>query len=316
MSDHRWGKPRDPQGWGIQQPGGHPAAGAPPDLEAPPPNYRVLPTTVDYKAAAMNPYLQQRLMQAHAPQMPFPPPQMPQVPPQQMPRGVYPWPTSGIPPGSYAADPYAAQQMQAVYAAPPPHWSHIASLPTRPPHAAPGPGARPPQTAIFQQGGKADSVSGRYNELLSNMGSPMKYCAATDAKAEGEFLGMIQRPMYRAISVNTTARPAIVLKSSVAHVVQKPPKRRLSCDLREEERWYCPFLCGKFYRKSSTVSIRTHLTSCPLRPRAEENKNDNAQPNNPEQQEQSSLSGTTQIQPDFTSLPAVPTLPEAGGKIN
>lgn len=40
------------------------------------------------------------------------------------------------------------------------------------------------------------------------------------------------------------------------------PKRRKGSDLAEHEKWYCPFRCGKFYRKTSTRSIRRHRNEC------------------------------------------------------
>ncbi|GAB5355647.1 hypothetical protein AAMO2058_000223600 [Amorphochlora amoebiformis] len=40
------------------------------------------------------------------------------------------------------------------------------------------------------------------------------------------------------------------------------PKRRKGSDLAEHEKWYCPFRCGKFYRKTSTRSIRRHRSEC------------------------------------------------------
>mmetsp|Transcript_24922 Transcript_24922/g.44319 ORF Transcript_24922/g.44319 Transcript_24922/m.44319 type:complete len:305 (+) Transcript_24922:130-1044(+) len=291
MSDYRQNRrqqwPREQDQWAIQ-PGALPA-GAPglanQQQQQPPPNYRVLaapsnvripPPSVDYKTA-INPYLQQGIM---------PPPQMPRV---------HPWATASSVSGGY--DPYA-QQMLAVYAQQPgssTHWGH----PPAPPR--PVTQARPP---IYRQGGKADSATGRYNELLPVRNEGKKFDAA-DAKSEGQLVGMIEKPLYRAISVNATAREAIILKSTVTNMLQKPPKRRLSCDLMEKERWYCPHLCGKFYRKSSTVSIRTHIETCTLRPRTQEP----AKPNT-----ESKQIPDTQIQPDFTSLPttdAVASLPNS-----
>lgn len=39
-------------------------------------------------------------------------------------------------------------------------------------------------------------------------------------------------------------------------------RRRKSSDLRFNERWNCPHGCGKFYRKTSSRSIRDHLAEC------------------------------------------------------
>eukprot|EP00468_Gymnochlora_sp_CCMP2014_P012963 CAMPEP_0167750062 /NCGR_PEP_ID=MMETSP0110_2-20121227/5774_1 /TAXON_ID=629695 /ORGANISM="Gymnochlora sp., Strain CCMP2014" /LENGTH=330 /DNA_ID=CAMNT_0007635325 /DNA_START=91 /DNA_END=1083 /DNA_ORIENTATION=+ len=44
--------------------------------------------------------------------------------------------------------------------------------------------------------------------------------------------------------------------------VAPKPKRRKGSDLAEHEKWYCPFRCGKFYRKTSTRSIRRHRAEC------------------------------------------------------
>ena len=44
-------------------------------------------------------------------------------------------------------------------------------------------------------------------------------------------------------------------------------RRRTPSELRECEKWYCPHAssgCTKFYRKSSTKSIRHHTSSCPF----------------------------------------------------
>jgi len=43
---------------------------------------------------------------------------------------------------------------------------------------------------------------------------------------------------------------------------RKVPRRRLPHELDEKERWYCPNQCGKFYRKTSSKSIRKHLREC------------------------------------------------------
>mmetsp|Transcript_6446 Transcript_6446/g.11876 ORF Transcript_6446/g.11876 Transcript_6446/m.11876 type:complete len:391 (-) Transcript_6446:297-1469(-) len=52
--------------------------------------------------------------------------------------------------------------------------------------------------------------------------------------------------------------------SSTPSMVLPPPKpkRRKGIDLAEHEKWYCPFRCGKFYRKTSTRSIRRHRNEC------------------------------------------------------
>ena len=46
---------------------------------------------------------------------------------------------------------------------------------------------------------------------------------------------------------------------------RKRKKRRSAMDLSENERWNCPFGCGKFYRNTSTKSIHSHLQECPRR---------------------------------------------------
>jgi len=39
-------------------------------------------------------------------------------------------------------------------------------------------------------------------------------------------------------------------------------RRRTADELDEEEKWYCPKRCGKFYRKTSTKSIQKHRVTC------------------------------------------------------
>ncbi len=46
---------------------------------------------------------------------------------------------------------------------------------------------------------------------------------------------------------------------------QHKPKRRKGAELAEHEKWHCPFQCGKFYRKTSTRSIRRHRNECKYR---------------------------------------------------
>lgn len=42
-------------------------------------------------------------------------------------------------------------------------------------------------------------------------------------------------------------------------------KRRKAHELLDNERWNCPHGCGKFFRKTSTLSIHKHKLQCPLR---------------------------------------------------
>jgi hypothetical protein len=44
-------------------------------------------------------------------------------------------------------------------------------------------------------------------------------------------------------------------------------KRRKSANLKECEKWYCVYNCGKFYHKTSTRSIHKHMRTCSLRTR-------------------------------------------------
>lgn len=47
---------------------------------------------------------------------------------------------------------------------------------------------------------------------------------------------------------------------------RKHNRRRASTELGEHERWNCPFGCGKFFRSTSTRSVRRHRENCPIRP--------------------------------------------------
>lgn len=43
---------------------------------------------------------------------------------------------------------------------------------------------------------------------------------------------------------------------------RKNKPRRSSSELQERERWYCPFGCGKFYKRTSTKSVSSHRALC------------------------------------------------------
>mmetsp|Transcript_29566 Transcript_29566/g.51917 ORF Transcript_29566/g.51917 Transcript_29566/m.51917 type:complete len:241 (-) Transcript_29566:170-892(-) len=192
--------------------------------------------------------------------------------PPQIQRPMFAWgnPPGSIPssvpgsvPGSY--DFYARQGRMPAYGQPlPPMAWNPPPLPPRPPHPVAQPG-------LYHQGATLGGPGGYNASLLQapsgvgSSGSGLGEKGGQDEK-EGSFVCMIQRPVYRAILLSKTARPAIVIKSNATHMNRKQPKRRPSCDLREEERWYCPYGCGKFYRKSSTISIKTHTKKCPYKP--------------------------------------------------
>mmetsp|Transcript_15003 Transcript_15003/g.27002 ORF Transcript_15003/g.27002 Transcript_15003/m.27002 type:complete len:280 (+) Transcript_15003:104-943(+) len=130
-----------------------------------------------------------------------------------------------------------------------------------------GPPGRPiSQQALLQQ----QNSHGTFSEIQPSGGNLRRKMATNskeEEKGEGSFVGMIRRPMYRAVVVRTPSTPATIIRiSNSENYVYRLHKRRLSCHLREEEKWYCPHGCGKFYRKSSTVSIRTHKEKCPLIP--------------------------------------------------
>ena len=47
---------------------------------------------------------------------------------------------------------------------------------------------------------------------------------------------------------------------------RKQKTRRKSHELAAHERWNCPFMCGRYFRTTSTKSIHLHRMSCPSRP--------------------------------------------------
>jgi hypothetical protein len=53
-------------------------------------------------------------------------------------------------------------------------------------------------------------------------------------------------------------------------IPQKFARRRAPGELAEHERWNCPWGCGKFYRLTSTESVRKHTNTCSQRPSTED----------------------------------------------
>ncbi|GAB5356949.1 hypothetical protein AAMO2058_000332100 [Amorphochlora amoebiformis] len=63
-------------------------------------------------------------------------------------------------------------------------------------------------------------------------------------------------------------RPPASMRRKAAYRPPQPLLHRLkrrSEELRDEEKWRCPYKCGKYYRKTSTRSIQKHLVTCDLK---------------------------------------------------
>eukprot|EP00466_Bigelowiella_natans_P001189 jgi/Bigna1/89067/estExt_fgenesh1_pg.C_430044 len=63
---------------------------------------------------------------------------------------------------------------------------------------------------------------------------------------------------------DTENRCSTKLETQAAKRKSQPVKkrRRKSHELREDEKWRCPSGCGKFFRKTSTLSIHKHIREC------------------------------------------------------
>ncbi|GAB5356237.1 hypothetical protein AAMO2058_000273700 [Amorphochlora amoebiformis] len=75
---------------------------------------------------------------------------------------------------------------------------------------------------------------------------------------------MIAAPLLQAIQVDATpvAARTINRREPFSALPREVRIRRKSSELSEKERWYCPVGCGKFYRRTSSRSIRKHMEMC------------------------------------------------------
>eukprot|EP00472_Partenskyella_glossopodia_P014711 CAMPEP_0197525072 /NCGR_PEP_ID=MMETSP1318-20131121/10599_1 /TAXON_ID=552666 /ORGANISM="Partenskyella glossopodia, Strain RCC365" /LENGTH=231 /DNA_ID=CAMNT_0043078233 /DNA_START=64 /DNA_END=759 /DNA_ORIENTATION=- len=74
---------------------------------------------------------------------------------------------------------------------------------------------------------------------------------------------MRQNPFGLKLEIPDGEKAKLAKEASLRPTNQgKKKRRRRSNELREEERWTCPSGCGKYFRKTSTISIQKHTREC------------------------------------------------------
>eukprot|EP00471_Norrisiella_sphaerica_P009211 CAMPEP_0184497314 /NCGR_PEP_ID=MMETSP0113_2-20130426/36144_1 /TAXON_ID=91329 /ORGANISM="Norrisiella sphaerica, Strain BC52" /LENGTH=549 /DNA_ID=CAMNT_0026884347 /DNA_START=53 /DNA_END=1698 /DNA_ORIENTATION=+ len=103
-------------------------------------------------------------------------------------------------------------------------------------------------------------AGGDEGEAPEELGKKLQEFFQTSLKTVHSRLGESHMPSPLVGGMNGLS--SIASSPSVSSLVPPKPKRRKGSDLAEHEKWYCPFHCGKFYRKTSTRSIRRHRSEC------------------------------------------------------
>eukprot|EP00466_Bigelowiella_natans_P009292 jgi/Bigna1/76013/fgenesh1_pg.38_\ len=114
------------------------------------------------------------------------------------------------------------------------------------------------------KGGKdgKDNSDGDAPEIIGKKLQEFFQSSLKTVHTELEERGISSSPMTAGLVGGGGGSISVASSPSLASLVPPKPKRRKGCDLAEHEKWYCPYRCGKFYRKTSTRSIRRHRNEC------------------------------------------------------